>query len=88
VKVGIYFPLLEQRLELGRHLGQRLAGTWIAPVAQSQDHVDLAPRVVGVGMVVARVAAAALLALERGHRRALGHGEQRVRSSAVCQPGL
>src|SRR3989442_5935046 len=61
-----------------RHLGQRLAADLDAPVLEPNHDVDLAPGVVGVRLILARVAAAALLALERGQRRALRDREQRV----------
>src|SRR5215831_14186607 len=70
-------PLLEERSELGRHLRQGLTGEREGALPLAYDDVDLAPRVVRVRVVVARVAAAALATLERGQRAAFGHGEER-----------
>ncbi len=56
--------------------GSRLTAT--SPSRGPDDHLDLAQLRVGLGVVVAGVAAAALAALQRGQGHALGHGQQRA----------
>src|SRR3954451_4543361 len=71
--------LLEQRLEVVRHLRQRLAVDLHRPAPLGQHQVDLAPLGVGLRIVVTGVTAATLLALQRRSGDALRnrqHGAQ------------
>src|SRR3954453_23296885 len=69
--------LLEQRLELVRHLWQRLTVDLDHAAALAQYEVDLAPLRVGGRVVVTGMPAAALLAREGGSGDALRDGQHR-----------
>src|SRR5207237_8147566 len=64
--------------ELVRHLRQRLAVDVDGTPPFAQYEVDLAPLRVSTRVVVSRMPAPALLALQRSPRHALGHGQHRL----------
>src|SRR5262249_50038085 len=80
--------LLAERLELIGDRRDRVLLDAEAPVLPGQHDVHGAPAVVGERVVVARVAAAALLALDRPERRGLGDREHRVQVQRQVPAGI
>src|SRR5881296_4079918 len=71
-------PFLDELREVGGQRGLRFpADRHVVSVAFHDHLLALNPRI-GVGVIAARVAAAALLALERRAHRHLGDGEERT----------
>jgi len=81
--------LLDRFLQVGGHLGNGLPDDVDGVAAQTADEVVGVPVLGFLGEVIAEMAAAALLALDR--RARVMHSEtvrRFLRSREVCQPGL
>src|SRR6267142_1560686 len=80
--------LLEQRLELSGHLGERRRRDLHRVTARAHAHVDLAERRIRRGEVEPRVGAAALLAQQGRAGDGLGDGEHVAQVAAHVPAGV